>query len=81
MESFNGDQSRQKNLIMPEPCAFIEPGLPFCSVIRPSLIPNAGALHAFHAFSSSGVFLGQSPEFISMLTNLASQADAAQRGI
>ena len=81
MEDFQGDESRQNNLIMPEPCAFIGHDFPFCAVIRPTLTANAGAVHALHAFSSSGVFLGQSPEFISMLTDLASQADAAQRGI
>ena len=35
MKSFEGDPLRQKNLIMPEPCKFINPQLPLCSVIRP----------------------------------------------
>jgi hypothetical protein len=81
MESFNGDEARQKNLIMPEPCTFIQPGLPLCSVIRPSLIPNAGAVHALHAFSSSGAFLGQSAAFLNLLSGIASQADAAVRQV
>ena len=80
-ETFQGNEAKQNNLIMPEPCAFIDPALPRCSVIRPSLIGNAGASHAFHAFSGSGIFFGQSQAFISMLTRLSSDADAAQRGL
>jgi hypothetical protein len=80
-EDFNGNEAKQNNLIMPEPCAFIDPALPRCSVIRPILIPNAGAAHAFHAFSGSGIFSGQSQAFISELTSLSSRADQAQRGL
>lgn len=76
---FEGNEAKQNNLIMPEPCAFIK-GLPPCSIIRPILIPNAGAVHALHAFSGSGIFSGQSQTFLSMLSSLASAADAAQRG-
>ena len=78
-EDFQGNEAKQNNLIMPEPCAFIK-GLPPCSIIRPILIPNAGAVHALHAFSGSGIFSGQSQTFLSMLSSLASAADAAQRG-
>jgi len=80
-ETFNGNEAKQNNLIMPEPCTFIDPALPVCSVIRPSLIPNAGAVHALHAFAGSGVFLGQSQAFLNILSDLASRADAAQRGL
>lgn len=80
MESFEGNEAKQKDLIMPEPCAFIAQGLPFCSIIRPILIPNAGAVHALHAFSGSGIFSGQSQTFLNMLSSLASAADAAKRG-
>lgn len=79
LEDFVGNEAKQNNLIMPEPCAFIK-GLPPCSIIRPILIPNAGAVHALHAFSGSGIFSGQSQTFLSMLSSLASAADAAQRG-
>ena len=79
LEDFEGNEAKQNNLIMPEPCAFIK-GLPPCSIIRPILIPNAGAVHALHAFSGSGIFSGQSQTFLSMLSSLASAADAAQRG-
>ena len=79
MEDFAGDQNKQNNLIMPEPCAFIQHDLPFCSIIRPTSVENAGAVHALHAFSSSGVFVGQSQAFLSTLSDMASRADAAQR--
>jgi hypothetical protein len=79
MGSFDGDQGKQNNLIMPEPCAFIAHDLPFCAIIRPTLTENAGAMHALHAFSSSGIFLGQSQAFLDLLSSLASNADAAQR--
>ena len=81
MELFNGRQSRQNNLIMPEPCTFIDPTLPLCSVIRPSSLANAGAVHAFHALSSSGLFKGQSTAFINFISGLANAADAARRGL
>ena len=80
MEDFNGNQAKQNNLIMPEPCAFID-RLPFCAIIRPTLTANAGAMHALHAFSGSGIFSGQSQAFINELSSLASNADAAQRGL
>src|SRR6266481_8891137 len=80
MEDFNGNQAKQNNLIMPEPCAFID-RLPFCAIIRPTLTANAGAMHALHALSGSGIFSGQSQAFLNMLSNLASNADAAQRGL
>jgi len=80
LEDFVGNEAKQNNLIMPEPCAFIK-GLPPCSIIRPILVPNAGAMHALHAFSGSGIFSGQSQTFLSTLSSLASAADAAQRGL
>jgi hypothetical protein len=80
MEDFNGNQAKQNNLIMPEPCAFID-RLPFCAIIRPTLTANAGAMHALHAFSGSGIFSGQSQAFLNELSSLASNADAAQRGL
>ena len=81
MELFNGRQSRQNNLIMPEPCTFIDPTLPLCSVIRPSSLANAGAVHAVHALASSGLFKGQSAAFINFVNGLANAADAARRGL
>lgn len=79
--SFDGNEAKQKNLIMPEPCDFIDQNLPACSVIRPSTVLRGGALRAFHAFSDSGLFRGQSSAFFMQLRNLATDADAAQRGM
>lgn len=76
---FEGDPLRQKDLIMPEPCAFIDASLPLCSVIRPSLTQNAGAMAAANGFEISGLFKGQPPAFFQTLNSLAAAADAATR--
>ena len=78
-ETLNGNQAKQNNLIMPEPCTFIDPALPVCSVIRPSSIAKAGAVRAFHAFTGSGLFNGQSQAFLNFISSLANAADAARR--
>jgi len=81
LESFDGNEAKQKNLIMPEPCDFIDQNLPECSVIRPSSVAKGGAVRAFHAFNDSRLFFGQPTAFVAMLSKLAQDADAAQRGI
>ena len=73
-------QMFQTNLIMPEPCPFISPSLPACSVIRPTNTTGA-ATGALKFLTAMGLFIGQSPAFFSFLTELAGAADAAQRGI
>jgi hypothetical protein len=78
-EVFEGDELRQKDLIMPEPCQFIDPSLPPCSVIRPTSLENAGAMAAVTALTSSGLFIGQSQEFFDTLNALAAAADAPVR--
>lgn len=78
-EAFDGDPLRQKSLIMPEPCQFIDPSLPRCSVIRPTLVENAGAMAAVTALTNSGLFIGQTPEFFQTLQDLAQAADSASR--
>ena len=75
---FGGEQF-QTNLIFPEPCAFIDPNLPACSVIRPSLKQNAGAVATATAVVESQLFLGQSQAFLDAVTALAKAADAARR--
>jgi hypothetical protein len=70
----------QTNLIMPEPCPFISTSLPACSVVRPTNTTGA-AMGAVKFLTAMGLFIGQSPDFFSYLTELASAADAAQRGI
>src|SRR5207247_1457146 len=79
MESFDGDESKQKNLIMPEPCKFVRADLPECSVIRPTSRHNAGAVAAVTALTNSGLFTGQSPQFFQTLMSLARSADVAFR--
>src|SRR6201993_424705 len=67
----------QTNLIMPEPCPFIDASLPACSVVRPTIATATGALKFLAAM---GLFIGQSGAFFTFMTNLATAADAAQRG-
>jgi hypothetical protein len=67
----------QTNLIMPEPCPFIDESLPVCSVVRPTIATATGALKFLTAM---GLFIGQSDAFFTFMTDLATAADAAQRG-
>ena len=69
----------QTNLIMPEPCPFIDASLPACSVVRPTNT-NGVAMGALKFLTAMGLFTGQSPAFFTFMTNLATAADAAQRG-
>lgn len=79
LESFDGDESKQKNLIFPEPCKFISADLPECSVIRPGTTANAGAVAAVTSLTNSGLFSGQSGAFFTLLHHLALAADNARR--
>ena len=76
-----GSQMFQTNLIQPEPCQFISPNLPACSVIRPTLTQNGGAMATVLSFIADGLFMGQDPHFIEQLKDLASEADAARREV
>ena len=71
-------ESLQSNLIMPEPCPFLSRKFPKCSIIRPTATKGA-AMGALRALTSDGLFLGQSKEFMEVLTDLAEDADAARR--
>ncbi|MBV9758780.1 MAG: ferritin-like domain-containing protein [Alphaproteobacteria bacterium] len=75
-----GLQDFQTNLIMPEPCPFLDPRLPVVSIIRPTSTQNSGAMAAVESFIADGLFIGQSREFFQLLRELASQADAARYG-
>jgi len=75
-----GGETFQTNLIMPEPCAFISPTLPRCSVIRPTET-NGIAMAVVKFLTDMGLFIGQSPAFFSFMQQLAQEADAAQRGM
>jgi Ferritin-like domain len=72
-------ETLQSNLIMPEPCEFISPNLPACAIIRPTGPGQLDATGAINSFISDGLFIGQPPEFIRLITSLAQAADAAER--
>ena len=67
------------NLIMPEPCPFISPDLPPCSVIRPTQTKDI-AKGVVKFLTDMGLFIGQSPEFFAFMQELAEDADNARRG-
>src|SRR5258708_10558423 len=66
----------RNNLIMPEPCPFLNQNFPICSIVRPTETKGA-AMGALKALTDDGLFIGQTPEFMQLLTDLASDADAA----
>jgi hypothetical protein len=70
----------QTNLILPEPCEFISKNLPRCSVIRPTLTQNGGAVATIKAFTDDLLFLNQVPAFFELVNRLAVEADSVQRG-
>lgn len=73
-----GGKEFQTNLIMPEPCPFIDPRLPPCSIIRPTET-NGAAMGVVRFLTNMGLFIGQSPAFFAVMTQLAMEADAAKR--
>ena len=75
-----GSEATQTNLILPEPCEFI-PGLPDCSVVRPTIDALAGAQAAVAALTADGLFEGQSDDFFKFIKRLARDADTANREI
>jgi hypothetical protein len=75
-----GGQKFQTNLIMPEPCPFLDPSLPIVSIIRPTKTEGV-AMGALKFLTDMGLFIGQSPAFFAYMTKLAQAADAAQRGV
>src|SRR6202051_327849 len=56
----------QANLIMPEPCPFLDRKFPICSIIRPTETKGA-AMGAVKALTADGLFMGQTPEFMQLL--------------
>jgi hypothetical protein len=72
-------ETLQANLIMPEPCEFIRRSLPACSIIRPTGPGQLDATGVINSFIADGLFRGQPPQFLQLITSLASAADAAQR--
>jgi hypothetical protein len=74
-----GGELNQTNLILPEPAEFLHKNLPACSVVRPTLDRNAGAVAAIDGFTADRLFEGQSAKFFRTVRQLARDADAAQR--
>jgi Ferritin-like domain len=76
-----GLEDFQTNLIMPEPCPFLNRKFPVVSVIRPVSISTSifGAIAAVQGFTDDGLFVGQSEKFFRKLHELAEDADEATR--
>jgi hypothetical protein len=74
-----GGELNQTNLILPEPCKFLHPHLPDCSIVRPTLDELGGAVATIDSFTADRLFEGQSPKFFRTIRELAREADAAQR--
>jgi hypothetical protein len=81
-ESLNGD-ILQANLIMPEPCHFLNPKFGPVAIIRPTSNKLNGATAAVNGFVTDGLFIGQKPfhkpELVQVLLGLAEEADEARR--
>jgi len=73
------DELFDKALIMPEPCPFLDPSLPICSVIRPTKTEDV-AMGTLQFLTDMGLFIGQSPAFFAFMTELARLADHARAG-
>lgn len=73
-------QMFQTNLILPEPCEFLSPNFPACSVIRPTLSQFGGPMATVRAFTADKLFVGQPPAFFELLMDVASDAEGARRG-
>jgi len=76
-----GSQMFQTNLIQPEPCQFISPNLPPCSIIRPTLSQGGGPMATVQSFIADGLFIGQNPQFLEQLMDLASEAESSRREV
>ena len=73
-------ETTRPNNIFPRPCEFIAKDLPACSIVRPTLSQNGGAMAAVNFLTATGLFTGQSNAFFAAATELAQAADAAVRG-
>src|SRR6478609_1832829 len=71
-----GGELFQTNLIMPEPCPFLDRSLPIVSIIRPTQTDGI-AMGALTFLTNMGLFIGQSPAFFAYMTQLAQAADHA----
>jgi len=73
-----GGEDFQTNLILPEPTTFLNRNFPACSIIRPTATKGA-ATAALRALTADGLFIGQSQDFFRFMSQLAIEADEAQR--
>jgi hypothetical protein len=64
---------------MPEPTIFLNRAFPIVSIVRPTETDGA-AMGALNALTADGLFIGQTPEFFALLTQLAQAADHARHG-
>ena len=74
-----GGEEFQTNLIMPEPTIFLDRAFPIVSIVRPTETDGA-AMGALNALTADGLFIGQTPAFFALLTELAEAADHARHG-
>ena len=74
------NQLFKKNLIMPEPCPFLDRSLPIVSIIRPTKTEGV-ATATLQFLTDMGLFIGQSPAFFAYMAGLAQDADRARRGV
>jgi hypothetical protein len=72
------DQASEGIIIFPVPFEF-RANLPHVSMIRPVTDQFAGAVAAINGFIASGLFIGQSQQFLDLLQSMAAAADAASR--
>jgi hypothetical protein len=81
-ESLNGD-TLQANLIMPEPCHFLNQSLGPVAIIRPTSTRNSGAVASVMAFVNDGLFIdpktNKNTGIVRALMRLAQEADEARR--
>src|SRR5713101_3421020 len=73
------DETLNKSLIMPEPCPFLDPSLPICSIIRPTKTEGV-AMGVVQFLTDMGLFIGQSSAFFALLNQLAQDADHTRHG-
>jgi hypothetical protein len=73
------DPLLKKNLIMPEPCPFLDRSLPIVSIIRPTKTEGV-AMGALTFLTNMGLFIGQTQAFFDYMTGLAQAADHAHHG-
>ena len=73
-----GGEDFQTNLIMPEPTKFLSRKFPAVSIVRPTETKGI-AMAVVQFLTAMGLFRGQSSAFLSTMTTLAQQADAARR--